>query len=104
MGFGNMQQMMKQVQKMQRDMARVQEELKDRVVEGSAGGGAVHVEMTCGFEVRKVELRPDAVDPSDPEFLAELIRQAVQNALTSVQEMTQNEMAKVTGGLRLPGM
>lgn len=104
MGFGNMQQMMKQVQKMQRDMARVQEELKDRVVEATAGGGAVRVEITCAFDVRRVEIRPDAIDPSDPEFLAELVRQAVQSAINAAQETTQGEMTKVTGGLRLPGM
>lgn len=104
MGFGNMQQMMKQVQKMQRDMARVQEELRERIVEGVAGGGAVRIEMTCGFEVRKVEIRAEVIDPGDPEFLAELVRQAVQGAMTAVQETTQSEMAKVTGGLSLPGM
>ena len=104
MGFGNMQQMMKQVQKMQRDMQRVQEELKERAVEGSAGGGAVQVTLTCGFEVKSVEIKPEAIDPSDPEFLAELVRQAVQSALDHVQEVTQSEMGKVTGGMRLPGM
>ena len=65
MGFGNMQQMMKQVQKMQRDMQRVQEELKEREVEGSAGGGAVQVVMTCGFDVKSVAIKAEAVDPSD---------------------------------------
>lgn len=104
MGFGNMQQMMKQVQKMQRDMQRVQEELKERTVEGTAGGGAVQVTITCGFDVKSVEIKPEAVDPSDPEFLAELVRQALQSALDRAQEVTQSEMGKVTGGMRLPGM
>lgn len=104
MGFGNMQQMMKQVQKMQRDMQRVQEELKDRVVEGASGGGAVQVEITCGFDVKAVTIKPEAIDPSDPEFLAELVRQAMQAAMDRVQEVTQSEMGKVTGGMRLPGM
>ncbi len=104
MGFGNMQQMMKQAQKMQREMQRVQEELKEREVEGTAGGGAAKVSMTCGFRVRQVEIRPDAIDPSDPEFLGELVRQAMQDAIDHVQEVTQAEMAKVTGGMRLPGM
>lgn len=104
MGFGNMQQMMKQVQKMQRDVQRVQEELKERTVEGTAGGGVVQVTMTCGFEVRGVQIKPEAVDPDDPEFLGELVRQAVQSALDRAQEVTQSEMGKVTGGMRLPGM
>ena len=104
MGFGNIQQMMKQVQKMQRDMQRVQEELKEREVEGSAGGGAVQVAMTCGFDVKSVTIKAEAVDASDPEFLAELVRQAMQSALDRIQEVTQSEMGKVTGGMRLPGM
>ncbi len=104
MGFGNMQQMMKQAQKMQREMQRVQEELKDRTVEGSGGGGTAKVVMTCDFRVQSVEIRPDAIDPSDPEFLGELVRQAMQDALDRVHEVTQAEMAKVTGGMRLPGM
>ncbi len=104
MGFGNMQQMMKQVQKMQRDMQRVQEELKDREVEGTAGGGAVQVTITCGFDVKAVAIKSEAIDPSDPDFLAELVRQAMQSALDRVQEVTQSEMGKVTGGMRLPGM
>jgi hypothetical protein len=104
MGFGNMQQMMKQVQKMQRDMQRVQEELKEREVEGQAGGGVVQVTLTCGFDVKAVAIKPEAIDPSDPDFLAELVRQAMQSALDRVQEVTQSEMGKVTGGMRLPGM
>ncbi len=104
MGFGNMQQMMKQAQKMQREMQRVQEELKERTVEGTGGGGACKIVMTCGFRVDSVELRADALDPSDPEFVGELVRQAMQDALDRVQEVTQTELAKVTGGMRLPGM
>ncbi|EQD29838.1 protein belonging to Uncharacterized protein family UPF0133, partial [mine drainage metagenome] len=87
-----------------REMQRVQEELQQREVEGTAGGGAVKIVMTCGFRVQRTEIRPDAIDPNDPEFLAELVRQAMQDVLDRVQEVSQAEMAKVTGGMRLPGM
>ena len=104
MGFGNMQQMMKQAQKMQRDMQRVQEELKVRTVEGTAGGGSVKIAMTCGFTVQDVQIQPEAIDSEDPGFLAELVRQAMQNVLDLAQQVTETEMSKVTGGMRLPGM
>lgn len=100
----NMQKMMKQVQKMQADMARVQEELKSMTVEGTAGGGAVKVEATGAQQIQKVTISPEVVDPSDVGMLEDLVLAAVNEALRRSSEMAQTEMAKVTGGMNLPGM
>lgn len=100
----NMQKMMKQVQKMQADMVRVQEELKTKTVEGTAGGGVVTVVVTCQQEVKDVKIDPSAVDPDDVEMLEDLILAAVNDALRKSQETAAAEIAKVTGGMNIPGM
>lgn len=102
MNFGQMGKMMKQIQKMQQDMERLQEELKERTVEASAGGGAVRVVVTGGMEVRQVRIDAAAVDPEDVEMLQDMIAAATNEALRKAQEMVQEEMARVTGGLNLP--
>ncbi|HEX6988491.1 MAG TPA: YbaB/EbfC family nucleoid-associated protein [Bacillota bacterium] len=104
MNFGQMGKMMKQIQKMQQDMERLQEELKERTVEASAGGGAVRVVVTGGMEVRHVGIDAAAVDPEDVEMLQDMIAAATNEALRKAQEMVQEEMARVTGGLNLPQM
>lgn len=104
MNLGNMQKMMKQVQKMQADMAKVQEELGSKTVEVSSGGGAVTVTATGNLEIQQVKIQPDAVDPEDVEMLEDLIRAAVNEALRKAQELSSQEMAKVTGGLNIPGL
>ncbi len=100
----NMQKMMKQVQKMQSDMARVQEELKSKTVEGTAGGGVVKVVADGHLEVASVTIAPEAVDPEDVEMLQDLVLAAVNEALRKAQEMAAAEMAKVTGGMNIPGL
>lgn len=102
----NLQKMMKQVQKMQADMARVQEDLKNMVVEGSAGGGAVKVEVNGAQQVQKITINPEVVDANDVSMLEDLVLAAVNEALRRSSELAQSEMAKVTGGLNLniPGM
>lgn len=100
----NMQKMMKQVQKMQAEMARVQESLKDLTVEATAGGGVVTVEANGQQEIRSVKIDPEAVDPEDVEMLEDLVLAAVNEALRKAQELASEEMAKVTGGLNIPGM
>lgn len=102
MGF-NMQKLMKQAQKMQADVARVQEELKDMIVEGSAGGGMVKVEANARQEVLSIHIDPEVVDPDDVELLEDLLLAALKDALTNAQERAAEEMQKVTGGLGLPG-
>lgn len=105
MGFGgNMQKMMKQVQKMQSDMARLQEELGSVTVEGSAGGGAVQVVANCHQELKQVKIDRSVIDPEDSELLEDLVLTAVNDALKKARETTAQEMDKITGGMKIPGM
>lgn len=103
-GMANMQGMMKKVQKMQQDMLKMQEELKNRTVEVTAGGGAVTVVVTGRKTVEKVTIAPSAVDPEDVEMLEDLVTTAINEAMRKVDEMTEKEMGKITGGMKLPGM
>lgn len=101
---GNMNKMMKQVQKMQQDMAKMQEELGNRTVETSAGGGVVKVVVSGKQEIVNITLKPEAVDPDDVEMLQDLLITAVNDALRQSQEMVAKEMGKLTGGLNIPGL
>ena len=101
MNFGSM---MKQAQKMQAKMAEMQEQLKDEVVEASAGGGTVKVVMTGDMQVRSITIDPAAVDPDDVELLQDMTAAAVNEAIRAAQELSQTRMAAITGGLNLPGM
>ncbi|MDD4334269.1 MAG: YbaB/EbfC family nucleoid-associated protein [Desulfotomaculaceae bacterium] len=101
---GNMNKMMKQVQKMQQEMVKLQEELGERRVESTAGGGVVKVIANGKNEVVSIEIKPEAVDPEDVEMLQDLITAAVNEALRQAQEMVSQEMGKLTGGLKIPGM
>lgn len=104
MGMGNMQKMMKQVQKMQADMARLQEELVNRETEASAGGGMVTVVANGKQEISSIKIKPEAVDPEDVEMLEDLVLAAVNEALRKSQEMVAEEMNKITGGMKIPGL
>ncbi|KAA0218574.1 YbaB/EbfC family nucleoid-associated protein [bacterium] len=103
-GLGNFSDLMKQAQKMQRDMGKVQEELKDRYVEAQAGEGAVKVVCSGAGELVKIEIGKDAVDPSDLSILEDLVVAAVNAGLKKAEELRHAELAKVTGGMNLPGM
>lgn len=103
-GMGNMQAMMKKVQKMQAEMTKMQEELKKRTIETSVGGGAVTVVVTGKKELQSIKINPDAVDTEDMEMLEDMIISAVNDGLKQIDEMTEKEMAKITGGMKLPGM
>lgn len=98
----NMGKMMKQVQKMQADMAKMQEELADRTMETSAGGGAVKVVANGKKEIKEVIIDPQAVDPEDVEMLQDLIISAVNEVLKKVDDMVAEEMQKISGGMNLP--
>ncbi|MDL2280884.1 YbaB/EbfC family nucleoid-associated protein [Selenomonadales bacterium OttesenSCG-928-I06] len=98
----NMAGMMKKVQKLQSDMAALQEELKTRTIEVSTGGGVVNVEMTGEKRVLSIKIDPSAVDPEDVEMLEDLVKAAVNEAITKVDDMMATEMGKLTGGLNLP--
>jgi DNA-binding YbaB/EbfC family protein len=98
-----MQQMMKQVQKMQQDMMAAQESLKTEVVDASAGGGMVTVRVTGDLHVKSITIDPEAVDPDDVELLQDMVLAAVNEGLRSAQELAEAKLGGITGGLGGPG-
>lgn len=100
--MGNMAGMMKKVQKLQADMAKLQEELKTRTVEVTAGGGAIKVVMNGDKQIQSLKISPTAVDPDDVEMLEDLVSAAVNEAVKKVEDMMAQEMGKLTGGMNLP--
>ena len=102
-GQPNLNQMMKQVQEMQANMAKAQEELKNEVVEASSGGGVVTVKVSGDLELRELVIDPAAVDPEDVEMLQDMVQAAVNEALRSAQELAANKMNAAAGGLAGPG-
>lgn len=103
MGMGNMNKLLKQAQKLQAEMTRVQEEMAAKTVEAAAGGGAVTVTVNGRPEVVAVKIDPAAVDPEDLEILQDLIVAATNEALRKAREMVAQAMARFTRGLSLPG-
>ena len=106
-GMGNMQDMLKQAQKMQEDMAALQEELDAKEYDISAGGGVVKVKISGKLEVRSLEIDPEIVDPDDVETLQDILTAAVNEAIKTVTDTNHEEMGKVTGalgGMGLPGI
>ncbi|WP_370646080.1 YbaB/EbfC family nucleoid-associated protein [Sporolactobacillus sp. STSJ-5] len=101
---GNMNNMMRQVQKMQKQMAEAQDKLKEEIVEGTAGGGVVTVKASGQKQIVDVAINPEAVDPDDVEMLQDLIVAAVNDALAHADELAQKRLGKFTQGLNLPGM
>lgn len=100
---GNMNNLMKQAQRMQRQMEEMQKELETAEFEGTAGGGAVKVTVSGSKAVTGVVLQPEAVDPEDVEMLQDLIMAAVNEALRKVDEFSNSKMGSMTGGMNLPG-
>ncbi|WP_094604436.1 Nucleoid-associated protein [Sporomusa silvacetica DSM 10669] len=100
--MGNMAGMMKKVQKLQAEMAKLQEELKARSLEVSTGGGAVKVVITGEKKIQSIKIAPSAVDPEDVEMLEDLVAAAINEAINKVDDMMAQEMGKLTGGLNLP--
>jgi DNA-binding YbaB/EbfC family protein len=100
----NNKNLLKQAQQMQQRMSKIQEELDQTSVEGSAGGGVVKVVVTGKLKVQSVEISPDAVDPEDVELLQDLVQAAVNEAMEKAQTLAQDKMAAVTGGLSIPGL
>ncbi len=99
---GNMAGMMKKVQKMQADMVKLQEELKQRTLEATAGGGAIKVVISGEKEIRSLKINPEAIDPDDIEMLEDMLIAVFNEAVKKVDEMTSSEMGKLTGGMNLP--
>ena len=104
MGGGNMNQMIKQAQKMQQDMLRAQQELEEKNVEASVGGGAVKVTVSGKKELTEIKIDPSVIDPDDVEMLEDLIMAAVNEGMRKADEMAASQMSKVTGGLNIPGL
>lgn len=102
--MGNMNQMMKQVKKMQEEMVKAQEELGSKMIEGTAGGGVVTVVVNGHKKVQSVTIKPEAVDPEDVEMLQDLVLTAVNDAIAKAEELTNQDMGKFTGGMKLPGL
>jgi DNA-binding YbaB/EbfC family protein len=95
----NLNQMMKQVQQMQAEMAKAQEELKSATVEASAGGGMVHVKMSGELQLLELKIDPEAVDPEDVELLQDMVQAALNEAIRSAQELAASKMNAAAGGL-----
>jgi len=104
MGGSNMSQMMKQAKKMQEQMAAVQAELHERIIEASAGGGAVIAKVNGKQRIIEIKIKPEVVDPDDIEMLEDLVMAALNDAIKQSQDMVSSEMSKITGGLNIPGL
>ena len=103
----DMNKMLKQVQQMQAQMAKAQEELASETVEASAGGGMVTVKATGGLEITEIKIAPEAIDPDDPELLADTVLAAVNEAIRSAQGLVESKLGSAMGGLGglgLPGL
>ena len=103
-GGMNQAAMMKQAQKMQQEMLRMQEELENKVFTASAGGGMVTAGVTGKHELQTLEINPEAVDPDDVEMLQDMIIAAVNEAMRAADAESANNMAKLTGGMNLGGL
>ncbi|MBI5524179.1 MAG: YbaB/EbfC family nucleoid-associated protein [Desulfarculus sp.] len=103
-GMGGMGNLLKQAQKVQQQVMKMQEELANREISAQAGGGMVEATVNGRGEILRLRLEPEVVDPADAEMLADLIVAAVGEAQRRAQQMMQEEMGKVTGGMNLPGM
>ena len=104
MGGGNMQGMLRQAQKMQEEMIKAQEELGEKTVDASVGGGVVTVKVNGKKELLEVNIKPEAVDPDDVEMLQDLIVSAVNEAMRKADEMAASSMSRITGGMNIPGL
>ena len=96
--------MMKQAQQLQNKMAKLQEEMSEKTVETSSGGGMVKVVANGRQQLVSIQIEQEVVDPDDVEMLQDLVLAAVNDALTKAQEMVSGEMSKLTGGLNIPGL
>jgi len=101
---GGMGNLMKQAQQMQQKMLKLQEDVAKRTLDASVGGGMVTVTVNGKSEVLRIKIEPQVVDPNDVEMLEDLILAGVNEALRKAQEMVSEEMSKLTGGLKIPGL
>ncbi|NLX00911.1 MAG: YbaB/EbfC family nucleoid-associated protein [Syntrophomonadaceae bacterium] len=103
-GGGSMNKMIKQAKQVQEQIIKMQEELKEREIETTAGGGAITVRVNGKQELIAIKISPEVVDPDDIEMLEDLVIAAVNEGIRQSQEMVSTEMAKITGGFNIPGL
>ena len=103
-GGGNMQNLMKQAQKMQERMAELQADLDEREYDFTVGGGMITIKMNGKKEMQSIEIKPEVVDPDDIEMLQDLIVAGVNEAISSIEKTNNDELSKVTGNINIPGM
>ena len=102
--IGAMGDLLKQAQEMQSRMAKIQEELANKTVQGSSGGGMVHVTVNGHFNIVAVQIEASVVNPAEKEMLEDLILAAVNDGMRKARELASSEMSKLTGGLKIPGL
>ena len=103
-GPGNMNQMLKQAQKMQEDMTNLQADLEEREYIATSGGGMIEVTVDGKHLIKEIKINPDAVDPDDVEMLEDLVTVAVNEAISNAIKTAEEEMGAITGGLNMPGL
>ncbi len=103
-GPGNMQAMLRQAQKMQEDMGRVQQELQERTYDATSGGGAVAATVNGQHQLTSLTIKPEVIDPDDAEMLADLVMAAVNEAQRKAADDAEQSMGAVTGGMSMPGL
>jgi len=103
-GIGGMGNLLKQAQEMQARMAKIQEELAQKTVEGSSGGGMVQVTVSGALSVMSVKIDGTVINPEEKEMLEDLVLAAVNDGMRKARDMASNEMSKITGGLKIPGL
>ena len=103
-GAGNMNQMLKQAQKMQEDMTALQADLEQREYSAASGGGMVEVTVDGKHLVKSIKINPDIIDPEDSEMLEDLITVAINEAISNAIKTAEEEMGAITGGLNMPGL
>ena len=103
-GGGNMNQMLQKAQKMQEDMAALQEDLENREYSATSGGGLIEVTVDGKHLIKSLKIKPEAVDSDDAEMLEDLITVAVNEAIQNAAKTAENEMGAITGGLNIPGL
>lgn len=96
--------MLRQAQQLQAKLAKIQDDLENEVVSGTAGGGVVKASVTGKLKVKSIEISPEAVDPKDVELLNDLVLAAINDALDKAQELAQSRLGAITGGMNIPGL
>jgi DNA-binding YbaB/EbfC family protein len=100
----DMNQMLKQAQKMQQNVMKVKEETERLTVTATSGGGIVEVVVSGKMRLESLKIKPEAIDPDDPEMLEDMVKAAVNRGLDDVQSLVEQEMSKATGGMNIPGL